>query len=144
MLVDKCDNSHVGLFLKSEADVVMILSEIVDSVPLDVMKGFLTLRPEVSIGIQTRWHLLLPALMHPLRTLYHLLRSHLDLILSLGPVSHLHQPQPQVCAGTDLKSVRHFIIPLLPAGNACLLAFGAQVSGFFPQLRGVGFVYIGA
>jgi hypothetical protein len=122
----------------------MILSEIVDSVPLDVMKGFLTLRPEVSVGIQTGWHLLLPALMHPLRTVLHLLRSHLQLILSLGTVAHLHQPQPHVCAGTDLESVRHLIIALLPADNAGLLAFRPQVSGFSLQLRGVRFVYIGA
>jgi hypothetical protein len=110
----------------------MILSDIVDSVPLDVMKGFLTLRPEVSVGVQTSWHLLLPALMHPLRTVYHVLRSHLELELSLGPVAHLHQPQPQVCASTDLESVRHLIIALLPAGNIGLLAFGPQVSGLFP------------
>jgi hypothetical protein len=42
MLVDKCDNSHIGLLLKREADVVMIVSEVVDSISLDVMKGFLT------------------------------------------------------------------------------------------------------
>jgi hypothetical protein len=122
----------------------MILNEIVNPVPFDVMKGFLAHRPEVSICVQTSWHVSLPALMHPLRTVLDLLCSHLDLILSLGTVAHLHQPQPHVCAGTDLESVRHLIIPLLPAGNARLLAFGAQVSGLFTQLRGVGPVYVGA
>lgn len=122
----------------------MILSEIVDSVPLDVMKGFLTLRPEVSVGVQTSRHLLLPALMHPLRTVYHFPRSHLQLILSLGPVAHLHQPQSHVCTSTDLESVRHLIEALLPAGNARLLAFRPQVSGLFPQLRGVRLVHISA
>ena len=120
----------------------MILSEVVDSVPLNVMKGFLTLRPEVSIGIQTCWNIFFPALMHPLRTFFHLLGGDLQLILSLSTVTNLHQPQSHVCARTDLNGIGHLIVALLAAGNAGLLALRAQVSGFFTQFGGVRFVYI--
>jgi hypothetical protein len=122
----------------------MILGEVVDSIPLNVMKSFLTLHSKVSIGIQTCRDILFPALMHPLSNFFHLLPGYLQLILSLSTVTDLHQPQSKVCARTDLDCIGHFIVALLATGYAGLLALRAQVSCFFAQLGGLRLVYIGA